>query len=391
MNGFKKIISAAAAAVTLLAGTAFPVSADYDVCDVNRDGFIGGADIVLLSRYLLGAYSISNYNQLDVNRSLTVDDADVECLNSRLLGITYSGGYFSRKTGNVVSSPTVSGFTPSESSSSLTARTYMRCRYENGKPTALSDYTLTPTEMPLNARAILDGVIGDDDRYASYGPENNGIVCLETRIGAKAGKSTGFIVGDHQIATAAHCVYSDNAWRSIYIRTYDSNGCITDNTLHPIETHIPKLFTLSSDGMYDYALITVSDDLSDYVHFSLGTPYNLSASAYSNIPVYVTGCPSETITDGRNLSKRLYSAEGRVVDTVFDKSDVVCYDVDVSGGDSGSPVYTITKVGNKYVYTAIAVCTGGVLLPNGPNFGSMITHYQLQFYKNNPNASYSTN
>ncbi len=386
MNGLKKNISAAAAAAMLLAGTAFPVSADYDVCDVNRDGFVGGADIVLLSRYLLGVYSISNYNQLDVNRSLTVDDADVECLNSRLLGVTYNGGYFSKKTENVVSSPTISGFTPSESSSSLAERTYRRCRYENGKPTALSDYTLTPTPMPLNSGASSRAVVGNDERYAAYGSENNGIVYME-------GIGTGFIVGDHQIATAAHCIYGDNTWHSMTIKTYNSNGCVTDNTLHPVEAHVPKSYDYSNMNgtIYDYALITVSDDLSGYVHFSLGTPYNVSASAYSNIPIYVTGCPGK-VKDDYNLSRRLYSAEGSVMDkndNLKNFTDVVWYNVDTSSGDSGAPVYTITKIGSKYVYTAIAIHHGG--LENGPNGGPMITHYLLQFYKNNPNASYSAN
>ncbi len=390
MNKLKKLLSAIVAAATLLVGTAFPVSADYDSYDVNRDGVVSPADLVQLNKYLCGSYSVTNYNLLDVNKSLTVDAADAECLRLRVLGYDdYSSGYFSRETGTVVSPPTVSGFTPSESSSSSVGREYRRCRYNNGQPESSSEsyYTLTPSLMTLpetNPRKVF----GKDERKVSCNPENSGIVYLE-------GIGTGFIVGDHQIATAAHCVYGSSGWYSMSIKTYDSNGNITNNTLHPVEAHIPKSYRLAGpneiDHMYDYALITVSDDLSDCVQFSLGTPYNVSATAYSNIPVYVTGYPGDKYDEtGVNC---IYSAEGSVMDknSYLSKcTDIVCYNVDTARGQSGSPVYTITKIGNEYVYTAIAVHHGG-LESCGQNWGSMITNYHLQFYKNNPNASYSAN
>lgn len=40
----------------------------YDNCDVNRNGYVETADLILLNRYLAGQFSVSNYNQLDVNR-----------------------------------------------------------------------------------------------------------------------------------------------------------------------------------------------------------------------------------------------------------------------------------------------------------------------------------
>lgn len=397
MKNLRKFLSGFIAAVTIMSSISITASA-YDNCDVDRDGYVSVADVAALSKYLNGIYSVTNYNQLDVNRSLTVDEADYKCLVSRILGTTYNGAYFSRKTGNVVSPPTVSGFTPSNSSSDTTGRTYRRCRYDNnGQPTSLSDYTLIPEFMGFNnAGAGSRAVIGEDDRYASYSPENNGIVYFETNNGRNQSVATGFIVGDHQIATAAHCVYEDGWYTLSKVNTYDSNGCIISDTIHPVEAHIPKSYDPLGDHMYDYALITVSDDLSDYVHFSLGTAYNVSASNYSNIPVYVTGCPTHVYDSdsGKNLpnrSKRLYSTEGRVMDKnnyLSSKyTDIICYDVDTSGGNSGGPVYTITKMDNKYVYTAIAIHHGG-LESNGRNWGSMVTNYHLQFYNNNPNASY---
>lgn len=202
---------------------------------------------------------------------------------------------------------------------------------------------------------------------------------------------TAFVVGDHQIATAAHCIYDKNGWHTPILKTTDSNGCMTDTYLHPVEAHVPKSYNpadfSASHSMYDYALITVSEDLSDYVHFSLGTPYNVSKSAYSNIPIYLTGCPSKVENHEGSLNI-LFSEEGNVVNNKFDNDDVLYYDLDTSGGNSGGPVYTITKNGSKYIYTAIAIHSGG---DGYRNYGAMITNYQLQFYMNNPNASYSEN
>lgn len=331
-------------------------------------------------------YSVSNYNQLDVNKSLTVDAADDECLSARNLGMTYTCRYFSRATGATVSPPTVSGFTPSNSSSSSAGRTYMRCHYENGQPAqSLSNYTLTPELSTLNTGVNSRKVFGDDERYPSYSPENNGIVYLSMDDNYMA---SGFIVGDHQIATAAHCVYKDGSWRSLIVKTYDSNGCLTNNTLNVVEAHILTGYIAGSDVMYDYALITVSDDLSDYVHFSLGTPYNVTADAYSNVPVYVTGSPTDLLNIFTPV--RLFSAEGRIMDKsskLSNHTDVICYDIDTEGGDSGAPVYTITKIDDAYVYTAIAVHCGAATSLS-QNLGSMITNYHLQFYNNNPNMNY---
>jgi len=389
MNFLKKFVASAIAVATVMTGTVCSVSATtYDNCDVNRDGYVDMADMITLNKYLYGVYSVSNYNQLDVNRSLTVDAADEECLALNVLGGTYNGGYFSRKTGTIVASPTVSGFTPNSTASSSAQREYMRYEYSTGH--LLNSYNLTPTLINLNSTINSRAIIGDDDsRYPSYNPENTGIVSLSDNYG----RATGFIVGDHHIATAAHCVYRKGIdvphhWKNLTINLYDENGVITSNELTPVEAHIPAEYIDSDDSTYDYALITVEEDLSDYVQFSLGTPYNANATAYANVPIYVTGSPVDLL-DENNIT-RLYSAEGRLMNKIeTGNTDVLYYNVDTAGGDSGAPVYTITKIGSQYVYTAIAVHHGGD--EDTQNWGSMVTNYHLQFYNNNPNMSYEIN
>lgn len=336
-------------------------------------------------------YSVSNYNQLDVNKSLTVDAADDECLSARNLGMTYTCRYFSRATGATVSPPTVSGFTPSNSSSSSAGRTYMRCHYENGQPAqSLSNYTLTPELSTLNTGVNSRKVFGDDERYPSYSPENNGIVYISMDGFYMA---SGFIVGDHQIATAASCVYdrTKSEWKKPTIYAYDNNG-VMSKQLSPVEIHVPNRYISSGAVVYDYALITVEDDLSDYVHFSLGNSYNVTESDFKNIPLYVTGCPDDYPSSaGTNTFNRLYSAEGNICSSV--NVSVLHHNIDTTLGQNGAPIYTISRLQNgntsnyTYIYTALGIQQEEK--GNTYNQGSLITKYHLQFYNNNPYMDYT--
>lgn len=391
MKKFKKIVAAmmiVSMMVVSSAGTVSVTADNYDRCDVDRNGLVQTLDIVYVNKYLSGVNAYTNYNQLDTNGSLTVDIEDYNCVMANFLGSSYSWNYFSRATGNVVANPTISGFIPNSTASSTAGRQYRRYSYINNQE--LTPYTLTPTIGTLGSGVNSREVIGEDNRYPSYSEENSGIVRLGIGV-------TGFIVDDHHIATAAHCVYnkSINSWFSPNsIKTYDSNGNLTNTTLTPVEAHIPSYFASSNnDTAYDYALITVAEDLSEYMHFELGTSYNATAAGFEGVPIYVTGSPSDL--SNSNNSYRLYSAEGNVMDksplnnNVDDCTDVLYYDIDTAGGQSGSPVYTINKRNNSYVYTAIAIHCAGVA--NCQNWGSMITNYHLQFYKNNPNVSYTIN
>ncbi len=391
MKKFKSILSIIAAAVTCISSGFVSVSAateSYDILDVNRDGKVNVSDVVVINNYLRGDSHITDYNRFDVNKSLTIDSVDSGTIMAKVLMTSCKSSYFSRKSGNEVAFPTVSGFKPDGLASSIENMCYEKYSYTENKQ--LKDYYLTPANSPnyyADTREIIDG---EDSRYAAYGEENTGIVKLTINTNSYG---TGFIVGDHQIATAAHCVYGggNSSWYSVEITTYDSNGLLTGTKLTPIEAHVPKLYNGvdGKDNMYDYALITVKENLSDYVHFDLGTSYNVTASDFSKVPLYVTGCPG-LVNDSLNTSKRLYSDEGHVSDK--DNTSVLHYDVDTSGGNSGSPVYTITRTEKdgkvSYIYTALAVHHGSDIEAPVYNCGSLITKYHLQFYKNNPNISY---
>ena len=228
------------------------------------------------------------------------------------------------------------------------------------------------------------------------GSENIGIVYININ---NVVKGTGFIVGNHQIATVAHNVYSElHDWFStMEITSYNYNGELSNTKFTAVEAHIPKNYNPDiEETKYDYALITVKEDLSDYVQFNLGTSYSVKQSNYSNIPIYVTGCPKNNTLGDKNSTNHLYTGEGRVIDksingqNVFTNNGLMHYNTDTDYGNSGGPVYTVTKnvINNKpsYTYTVLAIHEGGG--SDYANYGSLITKYHLQFYKNNPNTDY---
>ena len=386
MKKMKKISSVILAAATLAASASFPgntaLAVTYDPCDVNKDGSVNVRDAAAISSYLNGNRYEKNYECLDANKSLIVDDQDVQCVMAKVMKKSYSSSYMSRKTGTYTNAKSVSHYYYDSAADSEEPREYMRYSCTEQKP--LSNYILEPAAKNLNAREI-PGVIGTDDRYLAHGTENTGIVRLSTG-------ATGFVVGDHQIATVAHAVFNhdESKWIPLeYINTYNLTGRVTKTNLTPVEVHVPKDYTGDTSYNYDYALVTVKEDLSDYVHFELGASYSVNQTNYNNIPIYVTGCP-QTIPGGNNNTYlKLYSGEGHVVADSDTNASSLHYDSDMTFGNSGSPVYVITKnVINgeeSYTYTALAINS---FVDVNRNFGPRMTKYLFQFYKNNDYINY---
>ena len=391
MKKIKKISSVIFAAATLATSACFPgntaLAVTYDPCDVNRDGSVTVRDAAAISSYLNGNRYEKNYECLDANKSLIVDDQDVQCVMSKLMKRSYSSSYMSRKTGTFTNAKSVSNYYYDSAADSEEPREYLRYSYIEKKK--LSNYILKPA-IDNNNDDSARGIIGTDDRYLAHGTENTGIVRLSTG-------GTGFVVGDHQLATVAHAVYKRNyEWKDLeYIQTYNMTGRLTNTKLTPVEVHVPKDYDYADISEkeeadnYDFALITVKEDLSNYVHFELGASYSANQTNYDNIPVYVTGCPQTIPSGNDNTYLKLYSGEGRVVSNCDDNMTLLHYDADATYGNSGSPVYVITKNiingEESYTYTALAIHS----YANGIcNFGARMNKYLFQFYKNNDYINY---
>lgn len=254
----------------------------------------------------------------------------------------------------------------------------------------LRSYTLDPIPSANNSRKI----IGIDEREIDW--SKSGVVKIMTE-GDYIG--TGFVIDDHTIATAAHCVYEQHYICGIElseILLFDVNGNVT---LHatPVEEHIP-LGYINANPLYsersatqDYALITVEEDLSDYICFSLGVP--LDSVKDNNTVVSVTGFPYEIdgVDEPVNTYSRheMYTGSGIIVDAPTDHLDQLYYSNDTSSGNSGSPVYVTESRGGRTYYTVIAINVGYTNLPLYQyNIGMRMTTDLINFYNANDNLNW---
>lgn len=262
--------------------------------------------------------------------------------------------------------------------------TYLR-KYTLG---ALSDYNNTG-----NTRDII-GI--DDERQPDW--SKSGVVKIYCKFIDEDGleqtsMGTGFVVDEHTIATAAHCLFDfENRSRNkTEIMIFNTSGEISLNA-SAVEYHIPldfiaRLSSVSDTNAYDYALITVEEDLSDYMCFNLGVM--LDSFITTGNKLYVTGFPAllnnNIPTNGRYLHN-MCTGEGYLVNnTDYPSSLQLAYTNDATGGNSGGPVY-ITETRGNYTYnTVIAVHTTSA---GTYNIGTRITTDLLHFYLNNSNKVY---
>lgn len=255
----------------------------------------------------------------------------------------------------------------------------------------LRTYTLAPLETDDNSRAV----IGDDDRVIDW--TKSGVVKIMTKSSTTSSIASGFVVGKHTIATAAHCVYYYRTGESKSITEvllFDTSGNVSLRAT-PVEYHVPTKFTSAvSDGTYhaisDYALITVEEDLSAYMCFDLGVPTDSFEN--KNATVTVTGFPHEYNSSTKHMK---YSGNGKIkkLPDDYDYDNLLYYDTDTSEGTSGGPVFLTESLRGETYYTVVAINVGdGSYEENGKeypiNAGMRITTDLIHFYKSNKNLNY---
>lgn len=250
-------------------------------------------------------------------------------------------------------------------------RTYRRHDYNDSDLTLYSDYKLI-VDGKSNARTI--------------SPPNDMVRDKDTsvvRIDGPGG--TGFIVGEHEIATAAHCVYSrdSNEFLEFEISIIDANNKVI-KTISPHYVHINENYETArkdSESPYDYAMIYVDEDLSQYGKFNLGVA--LDSYADKKGSVIVSGFPDEYPEGYENANWGIrFKAKGNIIDK---NSDAFKYNADMASGCSGGPVYIeegITVNGKLEEYkTVIAINK------SHGNWGARITAELLKFYGDNPHKT----
>lgn len=246
-------------------------------------------------------------------------------------------------------------------------------------------YTLEAFYSESNARNI----VGETDNRKP-GWVNSGVVKI---MNSTNYIGTGFVVGDHTIATAAHCAYNESISKILLFETDKNNNLTNTLNLTPVECHIPYNYINGNLTHYDYALITVKEDLSDYA-FNLGVP--LDSCIEKAVRITSAGFPSKIGTEGNEITVNtatqhmMYSSNGHIVQGYpswgTDRYRIA-FTADTSKGNSGGPVY-ITEIipgESKPCYTVIGICTHSGI---DSNIATRITTDLIHFYNKNSNIKW---
>ena len=243
-------------------------------------------------------------------------------------------------------------------------REYIYCNYSTD-PWTYDNYSLKLE----NANNINN--LSDIARKGDYTLDNETAVVRIENVGG-----SGFIINEHTIVTAGHCVYniSNREFYDFTISITDAEGNVIKN-LNPKFAHVPKAFAdaPNKNHLYayinDYAMIIVEEDLSEYGMFDLGVATNQFMENKSEVAF----CGYPDFNNGNNWGKR-YSANGNITDS---NSSVIEYSTTTYEGMSGGPVYCEREYFGQTYKTIIAIHIRG-------GTGTRITSDLLKFYYSNP-------
>ncbi len=394
-NGVALLVTSATI-VSLAASSTFNFNKDP-----NGDGDLDFADNIYITQYLYGHHEPSELTQLDVDDNDVVSTVDAQYVHLYCLGLLNDSLINVENTIN---------------RTEITNDYYV---YNAQNGTYLRNYSLTVSEDnnsgSKGSNDVNDikreggdvicgtrGIVGNEDnRIPDW--SNRGVAKImcgtdESEVGYLG---SGFVVGPHTIATAAHVVFKteiNHAYKLSEIFLFDANQ--TCHSFTPVEYHIPASFANEYfyTALNDYALITVEEDLSNYNSFVLGTVTDTALINELNIktvgfPTYIysniesqTSYTSSLINNGTLHDERLSSGQITNLD-----NDIIYYDADTSKGNSGGPVYVEESLNNVNYRTIIGI---NVAQPQGYDFyaqynkGVRFNAPILKFYKGNNNIYY---
>lgn len=340
--------------------------------DLNGDGRINTTDLLILNKYLQGVCDITRYGAADLDYDGAVTTADLAILNKYAMGIIST----LPTTVNNINIPSMDG------------RTYIMHDYQTNS----------------NSYYYLNGNVDvfSDDGISTYaGNIDDRVTATDTSVVRVSSGGTGFIVAPNVIATAAHCVYNRGMGMFVNNLEIEIRGGVYPNasgempTFQVIEAHIPVNYYSNADNNYEYALLYVEEDLSEYGIFDLGLPSDEFMD--SNTTVTIVGYPQSVAGSTNNAdNKVLYKSNGNILnlnncqetENRFDYRLInSCY---ASGGNSGGPLYMTKYSGSNEIHEVIGILTGsGNVRLNGESqttktsFCTRITPSLLRFYYNN--------
>lgn len=324
--------------------------------DPNGDGWITAADSTFINTFLGGTMTPSNLTPLDFDQNGIVSAMDSFKVQVYDSGIT-----------NIVPDASANDPTITPASETLSYRKYPF------NSSSYSTYTLYPNTFTVNNIEEPRNLLTDDTTTS--------VVRLETQ---DSQKGSGFIVGNHIVATAAHCVLDStgNVDTHVNVSIIGEDGEILANYV-PDYIHIPeKFFNTNTSDYYDYALLEIGDgDLNQYGVMQLG--YCLDSYINNSGSVRVMGFPKI----GNDWGSRYYSY-GTLSSTnnIFQMN----YSAQTEEGMSGGPVY-VEETFIRYQYNIVEKKKTVIGIhndrENSLGYGTRINTQHLKFYYNNPNIT----
>lgn len=353
----------------IVSSTAF--SEDYHIesqsvliGDVDGDGGISTNDALAIQQYLGGVVSPTQrqFTAMDVNMDFVVDNSDCNTIL-----YWFATGDVKQKTTNTLydlPEDTSAVYRKHDCSSSDTQQYE---GYTLKKPTA----TISLSE---NSAAL--------ESVAPEFPDSSNINCVKLKMETENGDTyigSGFIVGSHQVATAAHCVL-DSSSKGVFMKnievtaTDDLNGY--SQTTKAKSLHVPENYInpgSDSRDNYDYALIYVEDDLSKFGICPLGIMTNEFSSTSSSL--FVSGYTTENNNYGRYFSygqiQKIPSGD------LNDPAKRFTCLAHCKGGKSGGLTYFESKYESTTVKSAVGIITGAG--STGQTWGTKITPTVARF------------
>ena len=272
---------------------------------------------------------------------------------------------------------TILGFESPTTANADSLRTYIRHDYTNNN-TPDYEYNLSVSSS-VNTYSLSPATIFPPNEMVRDYDES------VVRIEGDGVGGTGFIVGEHLIATAAHCVYFNGFIDDLTISIVNSNNVVID-TMTPKYIHLNKDYTYSIAAVTDYALIYVEEDLSDYGMFKMG----LATDRYilRQEEVVASGFPSE-YPDGYNGVEwgLRFKSLGYIYGS-YSTTELIRHDADFAGGESGGPLYVeegVTINGTTTEYKTVI----GINIADNLTYNTSVrvTPNILKFVYDNPNIT----
>lgn len=322
-----------------IGGKCKPTPLQLTAMDVNQDYIIDRTDVVMIQEM-----SVNNINEINVSKEL-------------------------------YSLPNTTG------------AYYVKYNVADGSN---EEYFLSSVTEPISTPSITNrslAISGDEMDHVDN--INTNVVELSISGGYLG---SGFIISNHVIATAAHCVYNKGTssfCSNINIKIHTNNNVMQYSAK---SYHIPKNYITTNSANvdnFDYALIYVEDDLSTYGIWDCGIAVKeLTTNATSSENHYVTTSGFCTVN---NITRRYFST-GSVID--FSTNPLESHNntnlrlatsCETHGGKSGGVMYYESCYANYDYKSAIAVISGGMTDLNAITWGVKLSPIMLKFYKHNDN------